>query len=76
MIADTLEFPEIVVIAVLVLVAMILIYKFLVRDKARRYGGTTRYGFFIERWPYEDSDIPKTWPNKREWPTEVKDKSE
>jgi len=51
LIVAALSLPVVAIVAAVVVVAMLLGYNLLARSKS---GGTSRYGFFVERVPYAD----------------------
>lgn len=74
LIAATLSSLEVVLLAFVVSLALVLAYKFLTRTKDMRVG-KTRYGFFIERDPFEDElpfepGVPPDETTRQLWPKE------
>lgn len=53
---DALSPLPVVLVALLILVAMILLYKFLTRTRGMRVG-KTRVGFFVERDPFTEPEV-------------------
>jgi hypothetical protein len=63
---DAFSALPVVLASMLILVLMVLVYKYLTRTRDMRVG-KTRFGFFVEREPFEDEEVEavtESWPKR------------